>query len=347
MPDHKNQCAYRYRVLAVLFALTAIWPANPTYAAISDQGRSYQGRSYQGRSYQGNDIQAAWLQGAELAGVLLGEDGSGHMVMTYIALDAFAGEFIRGRFFDTGAGTWESREFHASELIGFHWFEALCDAGNCVTVVYRIADVAQDSSTNTMPAHADNSDIWLFRIEYTTAMLPGSNHWRGVCAGDADGMGIFVNGRWSDSGSFDPQGYTFSCAGGVISKCTRQWGYKPWTSLVASNGQNVDLAPLHHACVRAARADYCGDGVSYTLDGTEIDMFDRFGLNVPEPVEGFVPEAGFDEHGAVWLEKTRYSLGTGNDQLPDALACTLPEQPEDEDATSEPALIEVWSHQAL
>jgi hypothetical protein len=43
----------------------------------------------------------------------------------------------------------------------------------------------------------------------------------------------------------------------------------------------TSLAPYHQACIRALRADYCGDGNSWTLDGRRIDLYDGIGVQSP------------------------------------------------------------------
>jgi hypothetical protein len=37
---------------------------------------------------------------------------------------------------------------------------------------------------------------------------------------------------------------------------------------------------MHEACVRMVRADYCGDGVSHTVDGVGIDVWDSSNINL-------------------------------------------------------------------
>ena len=45
-------------------------------------------------------------------------------------------------------------------------------------------------------------------------------------------------------------------------------GYKTW----------YGFGDHQHACVRMLRADYCGDGVSHTVNGTPINIYDNAGL---------------------------------------------------------------------
>lgn len=120
--------------------------------------------------------------------------------------------------------------------------------------------------------HGPHPELWLYALQ-----LDGRN----VC--DDDGLGAFVPGIWDESGRhvtvLDTPGgaidATFSCRAGVIAKCVF-WGYAPWSA----------GAELHQMCTRMARADYCGDGVSHTENGTLIDMFDTHAIqttvNAPE-----------------------------------------------------------------
>jgi hypothetical protein len=93
--------------------------------------------------------------------------------------------------------------------------------------------------------------------------------------------------------SYDTQ-VTFGCTRGAIGKCASVLGYKPWEASNRECKVVCDGDPgsqrcglqctqptkelLHEACVRMVRADYCGDGVSHTLDGVTIDIWDYAGL---------------------------------------------------------------------
>ncbi len=71
--------------------------------------------------------------------------------------------------------------------------------------------------------------------------------------------------------------------------------------------QGVSLADYHQACTRMARADYCGNGISHTQDGTEIDLYDRLGIQQLTKDSGMVFEAAWGKDGAVFIARTRYS----------------------------------------
>ncbi|MBV9202478.1 MAG: hypothetical protein JOY83_22635 [Alphaproteobacteria bacterium] len=67
----------------------------------------------------------------------------------------------------------------------------------------------------------------------------------------------------------------------------------------------VSLAPYYQACVRLVRADYCGDGVGYTRNGTPIDVFDAIGIQRDEIAPGMTFEAAWGPDGAVCVRHPR------------------------------------------
>ncbi|MBN1206508.1 MAG: hypothetical protein JXB05_16600 [Myxococcaceae bacterium] len=113
---------------------------------------------------------------------------------------------------------------------------------------------------------------------------------------------------WDDKGtSHKRKGqFTFACENGAIAKCVK-WGYKPW---IKKEGRSLE--PVHQACTRMARADYCGDGRSHTVPGTLIDMYDALGLQArtTEASDYWEPEkasfeAAWATDGAWCVSRTR------------------------------------------
>lgn len=97
---------------------------------------------------------------------------------------------------------------------------------------------------------------------------------------------------------------TVSCISGVVAKCVH-WGYPPWTR--GPGGE--DLTPFHAACVRMARADYCGDGHPHTRQGTSIDNYDDLGIQRRGAADDatYVFEAGWTGDGAVCVAHPRWA----------------------------------------
>jgi hypothetical protein len=65
-----------------------------------------------------------------------------------------------------------------------------------------------------------------------------------------------------------PKTMYFGCAAAAVGK-SAVWGYSPW----ATDDET------HQTASRAVRADYCGDGVTYTQSGTALQLSDVFGIN--------------------------------------------------------------------
>ena len=95
-------------------------------------------------------------------------------------------------------------------------------------------------------------------------------------------------------------GYTLTCTSGAIGKCVR-WGYRPWEEVPSG----PPLGALHEACVHMVRADYGGDGQTFTRDGTRIDYCDDYGINVCEPELDLAFEAAWGPDGAVCVARPR------------------------------------------
>jgi hypothetical protein len=146
----------------------------------------------------------------------------------------------------------------------------------------RVDDAVQDSGVN--------SDIWMYKMSVSIA-----GRWTPLCV-DASGAQLradTVRGTWNlaegvaRGGAYSASAtdFTVACRGSAIAKCL-ELGYKAWT------GHTRVLA----ACVRALRADYCGDGKSYTVDGTLVNIFD-IGRIEPDGMT-WTPEAEWTANGA-------------------------------------------------
>jgi hypothetical protein len=131
-----------------------------------------------------------------------------------------------------------------------------------------------------------------------------TGEWHNACTPDPDGRGL----GFPLAGAFTADGryvavsgrILITCTGGAEGKCIR-FGYKPWRTLP----DGTSLEPYYQACVRLVRADYGGDGVGHTRDGTPIDLFDRIGVQRDETGPGMTLEAAFGPDGAVCVAHTR------------------------------------------
>lgn len=123
-----------------------------------------------------------------------------------------------------------------------------------------------------------------------------------VCAPSIDGdhwaylvEDVFVD---VDDGSITPDDgpLLVACASGALGKAIT-WGFTPWYP-------NDDTLSLYRTGVRTVRADYCGDGSSYTEEGTLIQVRNELaGLSFVAPEQS--TEAVFGPDGALCLSEPR------------------------------------------
>ncbi len=94
-------------------------------------------------------------------------------------------------------------------------------------------------------------------------------------------------------------GFDFVCTSGAAGKCVLM-GYRPWDAT-----DEMPLASLHRACVHMLRADYGGDDRPTTRNGTAVDIYDRFGIQLPAMRPNMNFEAAWSEDGAVCVAHPR------------------------------------------
>jgi hypothetical protein len=146
------------------------------------------------------------------------------------------------------------------------------------------------SSGDTLPLRIDsashlagaNADVWAYAVAFEA-----DDSWHPLCGNGSDGQAILAipltgtwnlgsgvagGGSWSDSGS----AFTLGCRGTALAKCV-EFGYKPWKTHAGTS-----LRDHHQACTRMLRADYCGNGQSWTANGTPINLYDNVGLQSDE-----------------------------------------------------------------
>jgi ADYC domain len=255
------------------------------------QGTQLQGTQLQGTQLQGTQLQGMSMQGFQFAGATLGASALMNLRVEH-------GEVVAEQ---------DQVTLRGASLIGAHLQAQLShpDAIPPITAVveYRITNIVEEDPhydpTNT-------GSTFLYTLEQKVG---DSDAWQPACPVDLDGrrVAIPVAATWDTHGDRVESSslFTFGCTTGVIAKCYR-WGYRPW---LTSYG---DLAAMHWACTRLARADYCGDGVSHTQDGTWINVWDD--LAGPGPIQshgagrlhGMSFEAGWNTDGAACVGRTRW-----------------------------------------
>jgi hypothetical protein len=181
------------------------------------------------------------------------------------------------------------------------------DASNVVRlqdgqlVAHGFADTASLRGTAISGTASDGRQ---FRIDIISVTRNGETervdlHVDGQPVCQPDLQGVFVAGRWDAQAAHidDADVVTYACMDGVIAKCV-DWGYAPW----------LTDASIHASCTRMARADYCGNGTPWTLDGTQIGIFDRIGIRPTSTGGDMTFEAAWGPHGALCIAKSRYAI---------------------------------------
>ncbi len=155
-------------------------------------------------------------------------------------------------------------------------------------------------SVEVDPADSEG-DTYLYGL---SVLDEASQTWSNPCLPDHDGLrkALVLSGHWDASGRHHASDQlTFSCTSGVLGKCVR-WGYKPW-----KDAPGQPMRALHQACTRMTRADYCGDGRSHTREGTPINVYDAFGIQTRDEVDGMTFEAAWGPDGAIAIAHGRYA----------------------------------------
>jgi hypothetical protein len=214
-----------------------------------------------GTSHNGPGVNGSDVNGASMGAVRLGDH-----VVEKVALDGTA--FVAR----TADG-----ERRGLAFVGAEFKAGLSDGSSMALRIDRI----EPSQRPGEP------DVLLYTVSY-----PGKRERRFLCGVGADGQpvrAVPLAGRWDERWGVpgggekldDESTFTFACEGFVLAKCVHA-GYKPWATSAcqpeAKGCREVSLEPHHRACVRMFRADYCGDGTSYTRDGPLINFYDGLGI---------------------------------------------------------------------
>src|SRR5690606_31401908 len=113
--------------------------------------------------------------------------------------------------------------------------------------------------------------------------------------------------------------FTWACRGAALAKAV-EWGYAPWRT---AGGESLQAA--HQAGVRLIRADYCGNGVTHTINGNPIDVSDKWGIQ--EPGTDWPIEAKWGPDGAVCLNTPRRASWSREEVIAECIAAGRGELP--------------------
>lgn len=205
--------------------------------------------------------------------------------------DRIAGIDVNGTVFQVRLATGKVLSGH--DLVGATL--SLTRPGDVAQLKVRIESVESDRLD---PDH----EVLLYHMLAVDARTGRTDE---LCGPDVRGerWAFPVRGQWDAEGNhLSDAGYTLTCGDGAQGKCVR-FGYKPWKTM--PTGERLDA--YYQACIRLVRADYCG-GHGTTRDGMLIDIYDRLGIQTPDPRAEAAAvrfEAAWNEAGAVCVAHTR------------------------------------------
>jgi hypothetical protein len=258
---------------------------------ISAYGVSANGRNLNGRGLNGRNINGRNINGREFNGRSLLNAHLGPVPLSEVWLE---GSSLVSR---TSSG----QVLSGADLVGA-----------------ELGDATGRSPRMRVDAAEAQGDTWHYTVSYWTA-----GGWRPLCPGDTSPdqalTAIALAGRWDyrqgvpGGGAHiaEPGVITFACANAALAKCV-SFGYAPWRQTVQCTSEGCDtvsLASYHQACTRMVRADYCGDGRSFTRDGTLINLYDGVGIQLD--TESWAIEAEWDAQGARCISQRRLGSSSG------------------------------------
>jgi hypothetical protein len=241
-------------------------------------------------------LNGVYLNGVYLNGVYLNGVYLNGVYLNGVYLN---GVYLNGVYLNGTALSTTS--LSAQDFVGAQLNATLSDG---TPVVLRIDAVEQSAA---------DAEIFFHTLSLASST---AGPWSPLCGADATGSikAIALGGRWDYATGAKVQNQyqsviTIACRGGAIAKCV-EMAYKPWKTLSVCNSlglncQQVNLEKHHQSCTRLIRADYCGNGTSFTVNGTPVNIYDAVG--VQQDTENWPVEAEWGIDGARCLSnQNRY-----------------------------------------
>ncbi len=248
---------------------------------------------FNGENLNGENLNGENLNGENLNGQgINGENLNGPRAGSFTIWTSLDGVVLDGGPLDSAtlgatvfSGMRGTTLYSGTDFIGAQ-FQAMRGNGHAVTL--RISGLT--------PAQAPATK-WGYYIDF----LEDNGNWYPICMNQSGPLRAYpLDGTWDfhwgtvggGSHTDDPTRFTFACEKtGSLGKCVDD-GYEPWST--TADGES--LAAHHQACVRLLRADFCGDGTSYTKTGKMLNLYD--GIGIQEDTNAWQIEAEWDENGA-------------------------------------------------
>lgn len=212
---------------------------------------------------------------------------------------ALTGSVRHGSIYDPLNGA----DWNGAVMHGKLHCQKFADKGLSAQATLRIRSVTQRSKidVNGGPEFPANSLSWVYDVELFREDI---QKWVNACR-DPNDVAFPVPGYWDAKGNYnrDKSLFSFACLQRDVAKCLRH-GY------IDDANEHGDQEKLFEACTRMMRADYCGDGNSYTKDGTIVSIWDNRDIPRPDDIEPLSFEAAWRADGIACYKRPRWPISS-------------------------------------
>jgi len=246
-------------------------------ALTGDNGVSLNGVSLNGVSLNGVSLNGVSLNGVSVNGVSLNGVSVNGVSLNGVSLNGVSLNGVSLNGVSLNGVSLNGADFIGAQLSG------VLSTGAALPL--RIDDVGALTD--------GNADVMTYAVS-----VQSDAGWAPLCGYETDGsvrLALAVPGTWditTGAWSTTTDQFSFACRHASIAKCV-EFGYKSW------NG----FSDHQHACVRMLRADYCGDGVPHTVNGTPINLYDNDGVQAD--TESWPVDAEWTPDGALCFNHHR------------------------------------------
>ena len=282
-------------------------------------GNGTGGNGTGGNGVSGNGIIGTGVVGLNLTDTTYTAPGASPVPVTGFWL--MGGEFV---------ATTNNRTLRGKDVTGVEFHYAYVGTGTSAQAPFSFTiriDSAGLDTTTKIPAGQAN-DVWMYNMLVRQDNVSPAPAWQPICVTETlqPDQAIMVSNRWdwtTGNRIEQPTFVTFACRDFALAKCVRL-GYRPWAKGTSCSGSgskrtcnDVSLTDHHQACTRMMRADYCGNGKSYTVNGTLIDIYDYLTPPVQVPESDWDIEARWTPTGAICINEPRHPELVGKWKRPD------------------------------
>ena len=202
-------------------------------------------------------------------------------------------------------------------VVGMEFHYSYLPSGTTTAIPFtvKISSAELDPTAEGLAGKAN--DVWMYNLEWKEDNLTPPGTWKSFCiteTGQPD-QSLMISNRWdmvTGNRIDQPTFISFACRDYALAKCARM-GYRPWAKATSCSGSgskrtctDIALTDHHQSCTRMMRADYCGNGKSYTVNGTLIDIYDYLNPPLQVPETDWDIEARWTPTGAICLNDPRH-----------------------------------------